>query len=109
MNQGRSEHGTTLIDGTLYVVAGYDRLVMLNSIEKLDVETAESAWSMFTVSGLSPRNDPYVCRLSATQILVAGGWGGSWLKDVNVIDLEARSALQVTQCEFGFKCWTGAV
>ena len=89
MNVGRYSHSTTLIDGTIYVVGGFND-GYLSSVELLNVKTEGSTWSIFDLPDFTPRTDPLVRRLSSTKLLIAGGFNeGQNLRDVSVIDLKA--------------------
>ena len=77
-------------DGCLYVVCGFDsNNSYLSSIERLNVAANESAWTQFTVQGLTARNAPMVCRLDDNSFIVAAGYDNTNLYDAFIVDGKA--------------------
>ena len=105
MNQGRAGHGIALVDGCLYAIGGQDGGNYLQTVERLNLAEHATAWALFTITGLSARFNPMVCRLSANEILVAGGNNFEYLADALVIDIKNRRASTVASSRFGFICY----
>lgn len=94
----------------IYVVAGRNNSgTWLNSIEFLDIthkRTTADRWFIFTVKELSPRLNPAVSRISATQIVIMGGYGDQKLSDIILVDTKTHEgSVALTNCGKMFTCW----
>ena len=92
----------------MYVVGGFDGKNYLDTIESLDLNAEESAWSIFTVAGFKGRYNAMVCALYENDplLLVSGGFSGTYLSDAIVLNLQSKaSRVFVAQSDLGFTCY----
>jgi len=92
LNHGRYYHSScVLADRWIYVFAGIANATKkyFNSIERLDVNAQgpSKVWEMIDlpIESFPVRQGPGSTQISATEILIFGGFGGDYLKDVYVL------------------------
>ena len=65
MRIARQNHSSAIAGGKLYIVAGYDGVRELDSIEYLDLQNPYAQWHLIKSSSLTPRKDTSVVGLSS--------------------------------------------
>lgn len=98
LNNGRYYHSScVLADRWVYVFAGIANATRkyFNSIERLDTTApgASKVWELldFPVDQFPVRQGPGSTQISANEVLIFGGFGGDYLKDVYVLKNNDKS------------------
>ena len=81
LEQGRHSHSNCFVGNAVYVIAGFDSGCNLNTIERLELRSANDApipyesamWELIQVDSFQPCVRPLVSPLGSDEFLIFGG------------------------------------
>ena len=106
MNEARFNHGSVALGDELYAFGGYRRGPgYLSTIEVLDLMREADSWVTLHESTFTKRENPSICAIGRTQIMIMGGNDLSRLSDILVFDTETKNiATVISDTSFHFCC-----
>ena len=93
MNHGRHQHASCFLNNQAFVFCGYSRSQTdgISTIESLDMNCVQPTWQVIEIpdSILKARCYPVVAAVSASQVVILGGYDASnYVSDAVMFDLE---------------------